>query len=152
MSLGEAEDFWVSGQAARQCDPLLLAPRELARQPLGVGRHMHECEHFLDAGSNARARPVMGFEPIGDVLPHAHVREERVTLENNADAAPVGRQVVDTLIVKQHAAVALANETGNNAQQRRFSASRWSKQSDELTAMDDELHIADRDKNRRSGG
>jgi hypothetical protein len=74
------------------------------------------------------------------------VGEEGVALKDNADAAAIGRQVVDTLTIEQHAAVCLANEAGNDPQQRGFAATRWPEQSDDLAGADAELYVIDCDK------
>ena len=61
---------------------------------------------------------------VADVLLDRHVREERVVLEDEADTAPLGRDVDAGLAVEQHRAVELdppalgAREAGDGAQHR----------------------------------
>ena len=140
------EDFRIDRQAAGQRNPLLLPAGQLARQSVGIRPHVYEPKHLLDTRGNAIARPVMRFQSIGDVLPHGHVRKERIALKYDSDPAPVGRQVVDALAVKQHAALGLANEARNDSKQGGFAATRRPEQRDQLTGVDGELHIIDSDK------
>ena len=82
-------------------------------------------------------RDAEAFEQLGDalapgvahVLLDGHVREERVVLEDEADAAALGRQVGPGLGVEQHRAVELDSpalrpeEAGDRAQHRRLPGS-----------------------------
>jgi hypothetical protein len=72
--------------------------------------------------TDALARPLLRLEAVGDVLRHRHVREQRVILEHDAGPAPARRQMVDGLVIEQHAAVALPDKAGNDAQQRGLAA------------------------------
>src|SRR5262249_51607046 len=78
--------------------------------------------HLGGARSNALARPFVRLEAVGDVLGDRHVREQCVVLEYDAGAAPAWRQMVDGFAVEQHAAAALADEAGDDAQQRGLAA------------------------------
>ena len=84
------------------------------------------------------------LEPIGDVLRDRHVREQRVVLEHDAGAAARRRQMVDRFAVEQHAAFALRDEAGDDAQQRRLAAAARPEQRDELAAGKVELDAVDR--------
>src|SRR5690349_21263868 len=50
--------------------------------------------------------------------------------------------MIDRLAVEQDAAAALANEAGDDAQQRGLAAARWSEQRHELAARDIEIDVA----------
>src|SRR5262249_26784566 len=56
--------------------------------------------------------------------------------------APARRQMVDGLVIEQHAALTLPDEAGNDAQQRGLAAARRSEQRDELAPRDIEIDVA----------
>ena len=74
------------------------------------------------------------------------MREQRVILEHNADAALARRQVVDRLPIEQHAAFGLPDEAGHYPQQGGLSAAGRPKQCDQFASRDIEIDIAHRDK------
>src|SRR5262249_4665707 len=98
--------------------------------------------HLGDARSNALARPFVRLEAVGDVLGDRHVREQCGGLEYDAGAAPAWRQMVDGFAVEQHAAAALADEAGDDAQQRGLAAAGGAEQRDELASRDVEIDVA----------
>jgi hypothetical protein len=71
---------------------------------------MHKREHFIDALAHLGARKLVRLQSISDVFRDRHVREQRVVLEHDADAAPARRKVIDRLPVDQHAALRLLDE------------------------------------------
>ena len=71
------------------------------------------------------------------------MRKQRVVLEHDADTAAVGRQVIDALAVEQHAALRLADEAGNDAQQGGLAAAGRSQQRNELAGANRKLHGID---------
>ncbi len=109
---------------ARQRDALLLAARKLTREPLSKSPHMNEIQHLIHPRRDFFAQPVVGLKSVGNVLPHGHVREQRIVLEHNADAAAVRRQVIDRCLIEQHAPLPLADEAGHDAKERGFSTAR----------------------------
>ncbi len=121
---------------------MLLAAGELARLALGELGHVHQRQHLGDARADALTRPLLRLEAVGDVLRHRHVREQRVILEHDAGPAPARRQMVDGLVIEQHAALALPDEAGNDAQQRGLAAAGRTQQRDELPARNIEIDVA----------
>ena len=73
------------------------------------------------------------------------MREEGVVLEDDADVALVGRQVVDAGAVDQHAAGGLADEARDDAQQGGLAAARRTQKGHDLARLDGERHTVDRD-------
>ena len=53
---------------------------------------LEQVQHLLDAGGDPRPAPAAHLQPVADVLGHAHMRPERVGLEDQRRAAPLGRQ------------------------------------------------------------
>jgi hypothetical protein len=93
--LVEQEDARVACEGAGEPDPLALAAGELVGTCLRELGDAEPVEHFGDVRA---AR-------VSDVLLHAHVREEGVLLEDEADAALLGRPVDPGLGVEEHRAV-----------------------------------------------
>ena len=84
-------------------------------------------------------------QAIGHVLATRHVREQGVVLEDDADVALVGRQVVDGGAVDPHAAGGLADEAGDDAQQGGLAAAGRTEQGHDLARLDGERHAVDGD-------
>ena len=68
------------------------------------------------------------------------MREERVVLEDDADAATVGRQMIDRAAV-EGSALGLRDEASDDAQEGRLAAARRSEQGDEFAAADRQADI-----------
>ena len=143
--LVEQQDRRLHGERARQRHALLLAARELARQALTKGAELDHVEHALDALADDGGGLAARLQAIGDVLRHGHVREEGVVLEDDADVALVGRQMVDAGAVDQHAAAGLADEAGDDAQKSGLAAAGGTEQGHDLARLDGERHAVDGD-------
>ena len=143
--LVEQQDRRLDGERPGQRHALLLAARELARQALAEGAELDHVEHAVDAPSDLGAALAAGAQPIGHVLDHRHVREEGVVLEDDADIALVGRQMVDAGAVDQHAAAGLADEARDDAQQGGLAAAGGAEQGHDLARLDGERHAVDGD-------
>jgi hypothetical protein len=115
--LVEEEHRGVARECPRERDPLPLAARQLPRVSGGEVRDPEALEQRLD-------RTPGGSE--GDVAAHAEMREERVVLEDEADAAMLGRQreaegaVEPGFAVERDAAAARLGETRDDAEHRRL--------------------------------
>ena len=82
--LVEQDDRRVGSERPRQCDALLFATRQFMGVSLGDTGKAHEFEQLVDALRPSRS-PEPG-EPEGDVLVDAPMGEQRVILEDQADA------------------------------------------------------------------
>ena len=92
--LVEEHDVGPRDEAAGERDALLLAARELRRVPVEEAAAVDERRDLLDPlGSPSLDRSRRVSERVADVLAHAHVRPERVRLEDHPDLALVGRHV-----------------------------------------------------------
>ena len=87
--LVEQQHVGLARERARERHALALAARQRARP--GVGQLAHP--EALEQRPAARSAPSEPAQRVGDVLPRAQVREQRVLLEHVAAAAPLGRQV-----------------------------------------------------------
>ena len=89
--LVEKEHIRVDGERAGEAHPLPLAAGELRRIPLRQTGQLHELEQLGDAGADLAARAPPDRQAEGDVVPNSHVLEGRVVLEDETDAARLGR-------------------------------------------------------------
>ncbi len=81
---------------------------------------LHQLEHLQRALAALGGADAAYAQPVGDVLRHRHVREQRVVLEDRVDVAVVRRDVGDVLAVEQDAA------RGPDGRSPRSGAGRWS--------------------------
>ena len=72
------------------------------------------------------------LQAVRDVLADAQVRKQGIVLEDDADPAPVGREMVDRFAVEQDLAGGLPDEAGDDPQQRRFAAAGGPEQRDQF--------------------
>ncbi len=139
----EQQNLRIDREAARQRDALLLAAGELTRLALRELAHVHQRQHLGDARRDLLPWPFVSLQTIRDVFRHRHVREQRVVLEHDADAALARREVIDGLPVEQHAAFRLADEAGDDAQERGLAAAGRSEQRDHFAARYIQINVLD---------
>src|SRR5438105_8205773 len=140
----EQQHGGLDGQGPRDGDALLLAAGQLTRQPVTEVGETHHLQKAVDGLPDVRARPPAGLQPVRDVAGDRQVRKERVALEDDADVAEIGGQLIDGLAVDAHRAVTLANEPGHHPQQRRLAAPRGTEQGDDLAGAHGQRHPGDR--------
>ncbi len=142
--LVEEEHLRLRGQRARQRDALALPARELrgegALQPL----ELDQGEELLHALVRAGPWPAAHAEPEGDVVEHAHVPEERVVLEDEADVALADADVGDVLVVVAHGAAVGDLESRDDPEQRGLAGARGPEQGEERPARHLEAHVVER--------
>ncbi len=102
---------------------------------------LHEVEEALGFHRLLGPGRAAGGQAVGDVLGHRQVREQGVVLKDDADGAPARRQGVDDLIRDDHPPFGLAQEAGDDAQQRGLAAARRPEQRDQFAALDVEVHV-----------
>ena len=78
----------------------------------------------------------VAVQPVGDVLLHRHVREERVGLEHHVGRPLVGRQPGHVLPVDLDPPARRRLEAREHPQQRRLAAARAAEQAEELALPD----------------
>lgn len=93
--LVEQHHLRVHAQRTDDGDALLLAAGELAREGIALVRKAHPLQQRLGLGAGFATVALLHLERAEqDVVEHAHVREQVVTLEHHADVlahlAPVG--------------------------------------------------------------
>ena len=134
--LVEEEGLGLAHDGPAHGDPLALAAGELAglaveqlREPENARRIGHA---LLDHGLG-RAQVL---EPIGHVLPHGHVRVERVVLEDHGDVALGGLQVVDPPLADMDVAGGRRLQPGDDPQQGGLAAARRPEDDEKLAVGD----------------
>jgi hypothetical protein len=126
--------------AMRCCWP----PDKLGRVPGFAARQADQLEQFGHARLGLRFRRAAIHQPIGHVVGHRQVGEQRVALEHDAVVALGRRQARDVARVLPHLAGALHLEAGDDAQQRRLAAARGAEEADELAAGDAQVDVLQR--------
>src|SRR5690606_26053548 len=133
-------------EGARQRGALLLAARELVRVAAGQVGEPHEFEHLAHALPAAVAGQAV--EPEAHVRLHREVREQRVVLEDEADAAALGRHraraVVDDAAADEDRARGGRLEPGNEPQQRGLARAAPAHQPHDLARLDPQRDVAQR--------
>ena len=132
------------GQRARQRDALLLPARQLRRVlglAAGQADQLQQLGHAL-AHLGARHAPI--DQPVGDVVGHRQVGEQRIGLEDDAVVALRRRQHRDVAPGHPDAAGAVRLEPGDDAQQRGLAAARRPEEADELALGDLQIDVAQR--------
>ena len=124
-------------------DALPLAARErggLAVEKLAEAEHRSDLVH---AAPPLRLRHLPELEPVGEVVPHRHVRVERVVLEDHRDVALLGRLVGDVQVADVDVSHGDVLEAGDHPQQRRLAAAGGADEDDELAEPDVEADAVD---------
>ena len=87
--LVEQHEPGLGGEGARQAHALLLAARELRGPAITKLPRVepHKVEQLVHARGGAGAVPLEDARHGGDVLPHAHVREQADLLNHVADTS-----------------------------------------------------------------
>ena len=136
----------LQDERAGEGDPLLLAARQLVGPALRQGGELHELERRPDAGPTGGLVPVAEAEPERHVVPHRHVGEQRVALEDGVDRALLGRHVGDVATVDPDLARRRALEPTDHPQGGRLAAARRTQQRVELARGDLDVDAIDRDR------
>ena len=141
--LVEQEQLGLLDQGAPDGHALALAAGQLAGLALEQLVDLEHARGIADAaldvgGGNARVA-----EPERHVLADAHVRIERVMLEDHGDAALAGRQRVDALAFEPDLAGVGGFQAGDDAQQGRLAGSGRTEESDELASLEAQRNVVE---------
>ncbi len=142
--LVEQENLGLAHQRAADRDPLTLATRKLGRTTIEIGLELQDAGDLERALVLHLSRLPGDGEREGDVLPHRHVRVERVGLEHHGDAPLRRRHIGDIRIVDEALAGGDILESGDHPKQRRLAAAGRAEQRGERALLDREAQIGDR--------
>src|SRR6516225_11384270 len=98
------------------------------KQPVGAKQAGGPIDLALDLGPWRTLRPQRKCNVVGD----SEVRIEAIALKHHGDATRARRNVIDDLVVDQNIAGRLPFKTGDDPQEGRLAATRWTEQHQEL--------------------
>src|SRR5262249_15179756 len=104
---------------------------------------LHEREHAAHTLPDGGARDALDIEAERHIREDGQVREERVVLEDHAEAAALGRQGIEPLIVQPDLTAGGRQQSGEQIQRGRLAAARWTQEGDELAAVDLEAEVVE---------
>ena len=148
--LVEQQELRLLDQRAGERHPLLLAARELARPPVQQLADMHEVGRRPHPADRLVARGLLEAQREADVVAHRHVRIERVGLEDDADVAVAGLDLVDEVAVEAQLAAARQVDAGQHEERRRLAAAGGPEQRHELAVLDRRASVRGSPRHRRT--
>ena len=148
--LVEQQHMRLVDQRARQRHPLALAARQLRRAALADARQSHQGQQLVGAPRALGRGHLAHHQRIGDVVAHAHVREQRVVLEHGVHRPRVGRAARHVFAADQDAPRGRQREAADHAQAGRLARARGPEQREELAGRDRQVDTVDRAHGRRS--
>jgi hypothetical protein len=92
------------------------------RLAVGVLAHLHQIQHFINAGADFSLGQLVLFQAKGNVLGHGHVGEQGIALEHHVDRALVRLQADDILAIQNDFARGRGIHACQHAQQGGFAA------------------------------
>ena len=122
--LVEQQHLRVHHERARERDALLHAAGELRGLGLLATGQVHQLERLAGLLVALLLADLALLEPVGDVVEHGHVREQRVGLEDRVDVALVRRDADGGAAVDLDLALGRLVEAGDHPQRRRLAAAR----------------------------
>ena len=143
QGLVHEQDLRRDHERPGECNALLLAARELAREPLFEPVKAHAPDDIPDARIHLPVGNLADPEPVGDVLPDVEVGEERVVLEDHPRLAPVRGNVVHEPLAEVHLPLVGRVEAGDDAQQCRLAAAAGAQEREEVPVLDLKAHPVD---------
>ncbi len=135
----------ADGEGAGDRDALLLAAGEFAGVPVGVRGHADEFEGLGDPAGDLGLRGAVGLEPEGHVVLDLEVREEGVTLDDHADAAPVRGQGGDVPAAEEDPPGGGPDEPGDGTQRGGLAGSGGPEEGHHLAGFDGEVEPVEDD-------
>jgi hypothetical protein len=127
-----------------QRDPLALAAGQLARLALEQRIDPEQPGRLLHAPRHLRAVDLADAQAEREVLADAHLRVERVVLEDHGDVALARRQRVDHAVADADVAGRERLEPGEQPQRRRLARARRPDDDHELAVADLERELGHR--------
>ncbi len=130
-------------QRPRERNALLLAARQLPRLALVHALQPDREERVRHPRLDVGTRDLLDLEPEGDVLPHGHVREERVSLEDHVDVSLGGGHIGHVAALEEDPSLGRLLEPGDHPQRGRLAAARRAEQREELSLADRQADVVD---------
>src|SRR5205085_10801629 len=124
------------GEGAGEGHALHLPAGELRRVAVTEAGEADDLEELVAALEALLPRPAADLEAELDVVGDRHVPEERVVLEDEADVALLGREVVDAAAVQQDLPSVEGREAGDEPQDRGLPAAARPEEHEQLAVGD----------------
>ena len=140
--LVEQQQLRLRRERPRERDALALPAGELHRIPRAEARQANELQQLIDARPALRLRHLLDPQAKSDVLTHRHVPEQRIILEDEADAALSRREVVHATAADEDIPPVRRLQPRDHTQNGRLAAARRAEQADEPAALRRKAHIA----------
>jgi hypothetical protein len=125
----------------RQGNALLLAARELIGFPLAILLHLHQRQRLIDALILLGRTESPHLQAKANVLPHAHVRPQCITLKTHHCIARLRGQRRDIVIVKENPPAGGLHQPRDQPQQRAFPAAAGPQQKEKFAGIDLQVNI-----------
>jgi len=138
------ERLRLAGDRAAHRHALPLAARKLRRTTVEQVIEAEQLRDLVHAARDLRLRRASDLQAVREVLPHAHVRVERVALEYHGDVAAARCEIGDLSAADRDQAVRDLLEPRDHAQQRGLPAAGRPDQNEELAVGDLERNVVDR--------
>ena len=141
----EHEQPWGRRQRAREGDPLLFTAGELGNASMLESIHADERQRLArPRRSSSVARDTLHAQPEGDVAEDVAVGEQRVILEHQAEAAFVGRHLLEIDTVPRDVPGGVGFQSGDRPEQGALAATARPEDAHDLPVGDDEIEAVDR--------
>src|SRR5690606_27178316 len=136
--------LWLDGEGPCDADPLLHAPRQLARPAILAARQADHPDELPAMRADLLARPLRPARPHAerDVAHHAQPRHQRMVLENHA-AIQAGAGHFAAVHDDDTARWGL--QPGQGVEDRRLAAARVADHTDKLPLLDLEIEVFEHD-------
>ena len=137
------EDARLADDGAAEGDALLLAAGELARLPAQQVLDLEQLGGLLDPPLALLLADLLDLERVEQVVVRAHVRVERVLLENEGDVSVLRLDTDHALVVDADVARVRLLQPGDHAQRGRLAAAGGAEQHQELSVAHLEGEVVD---------
>ena len=128
----EQQHLGFHGKSARQGDALALTARKLGGKPVLQPAELDEIQKLphtaADLGFGRAQVARLNAQPKGDVLEDGHVAKQSVMLENETDLSFAHVLFRGVFAIEKNAAAVGVLQAGDDAQERRLSATGRAKQ------------------------
>ena len=139
----EQEDLGLPHDRTADGDTLALTTRQVPGPTVEVGFQLQDASGFLDLAVAFGPGNPRQAQSEPHVLPHRHVRIQRVGLEHHRQAAVRRPDLIDPVAVDLQFARGDFLQSRDHAQQCRLAAARWSDEHNELAVGDGEINALD---------
>ncbi len=130
------KDVRLDDHRTRQSHALLLAAGEFADRAAIKPLELQHGQYLGHPTVYLRSRQPARFQAIGDVLEHAHVREQGVVLEDHAHVANPGGEARDVAPANEQPTCCRRQVARAKVEQRRLAGARGPKQREEFARGD----------------